>query len=64
MYWGKRKDKSFYVIRGIGMVNYLIRQGFDLIKAEDDKDKPEFKVFLFKNTPELREAMGGYKKSN
>lgn len=62
MYRENRNRQSFYVIRGIGMVNYLVRKGFDLIKVEDDKDKPEFKVFLFKNTFELREAMGGYKK--
>lgn len=60
MNWDRKQ--SFYVIRGIGMVNYLVRKGFDLWKVEDDKNNPRFKVFLFKNTPELKEAMGGYKK--
>lgn len=55
------KKESFYVIRGIGMTNYLIRNGCDLIKVEDHKDNSNFKVFLFQDTEKLRELMNKYK---
>ncbi len=58
----KTETKNFYVIRGLGMANYLVRQGFDIKKVEDNAYDRRFKVFLFEDSPELRKAIGKYDK--
>ena len=51
-----------YSIKALSMVNHLVRQGFDLIGASDNKIYPQYKVFYFIDTPELRKAMSNFKK--
>ena len=41
------------------MTNYLAKK-FDILKLGTDRDNPRFKVFLFEDTPELREYLKGY----
>lgn len=53
---------KMYIIKGLRMTNYLIRKGFDLLKVEDDIHNSHYKVFLFEDTPELRQAMSRFKK--
>lgn len=43
------------------MANYLVRNGFDILKVVDDKDNSKFKVFMFRDCLELRQAMERYK---
>lgn len=57
----KTETKNFYVIRGLGMANYLVRQGFDIKKVEDNRSNSYFKVFIFEDSEELRTAISQYK---
>lgn len=56
------RDKCLYYIRGLGMANHLVREGFDIVGVEDNEEDNYFKVFLFKDSEELRCAMRRYSK--
>lgn len=56
--------KNLYIIRGIRMANYLIRQGCDMIKVADNKDNSNYKIFLFEDTPKLQNAITRYNNAN
>lgn len=58
----KTETKNFYIIKSIRMMTHLIREGFDLYKVIDDDKNPHYKVFLFEDTEELRNAMQLYSK--
>ena len=49
--------KSFYVVKSIRMMTYLIRKGFDIYKVKDDDKNSHYKVFLFEDSEGLRMAM-------
>lgn len=49
--------RKHYIIKSIRMMSELIKRDFRLYKVIDDKDNPQFKVFLFNDTPELRQAI-------
>ena len=57
-----RVQRDHYFIGDAKMVNFLVRQGFDLIKAVDDKFNPKKKVYLFIDDEKFRKAMEKYKK--
>lgn len=40
---------------------YLRERGFKIIGKEVNRYNPEFDVYLFEDTPELRNAMNNYK---
>jgi ATP-dependent Clp protease adapter protein ClpS len=44
----------YYVIRSLKMANFLVRAGFDILKVSDSEQDPNFKVFLFNDSKELR----------
>lgn len=52
-------DNQLYVCKTLRMMNFLCKK-YDCIKLADDKDNPKFKVFLFKDSDELREYLKGY----
>ena len=52
----------YYVVKSLKMMHYLIRQGFDVQKVDDNKENPKWKVFLFSDSEELRQAMTVYNK--
>lgn len=58
----RTETKEFYIIKSIRMMTFLIRKGFDLYKVIDDDKNPHYKVFLFEDTKELRQAMTEYSK--
>lgn len=39
---------------------YLHRKGFKIIGTETNRIKPQYNVFLFEDTPEVREAFDNY----
>lgn len=39
---------------------YLRRQGFKILGTEINRIKPQYDVFLFEDTPELRKAFDQY----
>lgn len=49
-----------YVVRSIDLVNYLCQRGFKLLKAEDSKDNPQYKVFMFEDSENLRSNVATY----
>ena len=49
-------------IYSMKMATYLRKLGFKIESVEVNPYKPEFNMWLFKDTPELRVAMYNYKK--
>lgn len=56
----KAETKKVYVIKTIAMMNYLCDKGFKVLKVEDSRNNPEYKVFLFEDTQELHHCMDQY----
>lgn len=52
----------YYVVKSLKMMHYLIREGFDVQKVVDNKENLQWKVFLFTDSKELRQAMTDYNK--
>lgn len=42
------------------VAGYLCRQGFKILGTEINRIKPQYDVFLFEDTPELRKAFDKY----
>ena len=55
----KFKGKKLFVSETLRMTNYVAKK-FDILKLGTDRDNSRFKVFLFEDTPELREYLKGY----
>lgn len=49
-------------IYSMKMATYLRKLGFQIENVEVNPYKPEFNMWIFQDTPELREAMRNYKK--
>lgn len=49
-------------IYSMKMATYLRRLGFEIEAVDVNPFKPEFDVWLFADTPEIREAMNRYRK--
>ena len=58
----QRRDKVMKEIYSMKMATYLRKLGFKIESVEVNPYKPEFNMWLFKDTPELRVAMYNYKK--
>jgi hypothetical protein len=50
-----------YVIKTIAMTKFLTDRGFEIVGTLPNIFKPNKIVWLFKNTPELRQTMSEYK---
>jgi hypothetical protein len=50
---------QLYVCKTLRMMNHLCKK-YDCLKISNDKDNPKFKVFLFKDSKELREYLKEY----
>ncbi|MCI1958989.1 MAG: DUF5659 domain-containing protein [Clostridia bacterium] len=53
--------EKFKVIHSLKLMMFLVRNGFNVLKVEDaypqkGEIKSPYKVFLFKDTPELKEC--------
>lgn len=46
-----------YVVRSVDLVNWLCQRGYRLLKAEDSKDDPRYKVFMFEDSERLRKCV-------
>lgn len=44
------------------MATFLMSKGFRLVKLDEDRNNPNRNVYLFCDTPQLRETMKEYKK--
>ena len=56
--------KRLYTIKTINMYNYLIHKGFTPIEIVPNIYIPNFVVWKFEDTKELRKTMEQYKKVN
>jgi hypothetical protein len=54
-------NKENYVIKTIAMTKFLTDKGFEIVDTLPNIFEPKKVVWLFKNTPELMEAMRQYK---
>lgn len=50
----------YYVAKTLRMANFLAKK-FDILKVVDDRENPNYKVFLFEDTLALREYLREYK---
>ena len=59
----KEKDFSFstYIVRSQKVCGWLQQHKFILQGMEKNKDNPNWNVFFFNNTPELRECIEEYR---
>lgn len=49
-----------YVVRSVALVNWLCQRGYTLLKAEDSKTNPLYKVFMFEDSEPLRQCVEDY----
>lgn len=52
--YSKHDDGDYKVIYSLNLVNYLVRCGHDIIKADDNENDSRLKVFMFLDTPQLQ----------
>jgi hypothetical protein len=51
---------SYFVVRTQKLAGHLLEKGYSLEKTEPQRENPRFKVFLFRNSKELREEVKSY----
>ena len=49
-----------YICRRLRLLTFLQKKGFNYIASMEDKHNPKYFVWLFVDTPELREAIEDY----
>ena len=49
-----------YIVRSLDLMNWLCSQGYRVLKVEDSESNPRFKVFLYRDTPEIRKSVSLY----
>ena len=52
---------KYYVVKTMRQASWLINEGFEKIKEQEDRNNPKFNVFLFEDTIVLRSALERYK---
>lgn len=55
------ETKSLFVVYTKRLAGVLCDKGFKLIRTDRNDQKPNFYVYLFEDTPELRHAVEQYK---
>lgn len=53
----KKERIPMYIVRSVDLVNWLCQRGYRLLKAEDSKDNPQYKVFMFEDYERLRRCV-------
>lgn len=43
------------------LAGYLMLNGFKFLRADDDRNNPEYKIYIFKNEDGIEEAIDDYK---
>ena len=56
-----KKEREYYPIYSLSMATYLIREGHQVFKIVDNLKQEGLKVFLFIDSPMLRESMSRLK---
>ena len=53
-----------YICRKLRLYVYLTQRGFKYELEKEDRDNPNYKVWIYKETPELRLAIEDYYSSD
>lgn len=53
-------NREIFVCKGLKLMNYLVRKGFDCIKVKQDNQNSRMVVFCFEDTEDLRETLNTY----
>lgn len=56
----KKEKIPMYVVRSVGLVNWLCQRGYTLLKAEDSESNAKYKVFMFEDSEPLRKCVAEY----
>lgn len=56
------EEQQLYMIKSITVVNYLVKNGFNLIGVRNSNKGKGRIVFLFEDTPEFRNVLTRYTK--
>lgn len=56
----KDTDMDMYVVKSLELMNWLCHRGFTVRKVLDNDKYPQYKVFLFEDSEEIRKAVGEY----
>lgn len=56
----KKITIPMYIVRSLDLMNWLCSQGYRVLKVEDSESNPRFKVFLYRDTPEIRKSVSLY----
>lgn len=51
-----------YVVKSIGLMQHLVRKGFDVVNVVDDVKNPKYKVFCFVDCNELQKSIAEFNK--
>lgn len=49
-----------YTIRSLHLMNWLCRRGYTVVKVLDSDKLSQYKIFLFEDSPEIRQAVSDY----
>lgn len=44
------------------LAGYLMLQGFKFLRSDDDRNNPDYKIYIFKNEDGIEDAIDDYKK--
>lgn len=56
----RNTDMPMYTVRSLELMNWLCHRGFTVMKVLDSDKNPQFKIFLFHDTKEIRNAVDSY----
>ena len=51
---------KYYVCKKMRLLTYLMSKGYMYIKIDKDKTNPNYSVWIFEDTPELRKEVSRY----
>lgn len=44
------------------LAGYLMLQGFKFLRSDDDRNNPDYKIYIFRNDEGIEDAIDDYKK--
>lgn len=49
-----------YIVRSLELTNWLCGQGYKILKVEDSEKNPQYKIFLFEDTKQIRNSVAKF----
>lgn len=56
----KNETTQMYTVRSLDLMNWLCQKGFRVKKVLDADYNPRFKIFLYEDTPLIRQSVSVY----